>query len=94
MKLTEHLLSKQDPATKHTPVTRTIVSLVILGAHLVYTGFFGVLGAIAVYLLLVELLGVALEWTLGPLGLALIVGLKQGFQSLLDYWRNYGHGEH
>ncbi len=92
MKLIADLLSLQDPAKPHSLLTRVIVSLIILGTSLVYTGFFGVLGAVGVYLLGVELLDVDLRWIYLPLGLALAVGLKSGFVGLADYWRNYGHG--
>ena len=93
MKLIAELLSMQDPAKPHTVLTRVIVSLVIAGIHLVYAGFFGVLGAVAVYLLFVELLAAAPQWTLVPLGLALAAGLKNAAGGLVDYWRNFGHGQ-
>ena len=93
MKLIADLLSLQDPAKPHTVLTRAIVSLIIVGINLVYAGFFGMLGAIAAYLLIVELLDKALQWALVPLGFALVVGLKNGLGGLVDYWRNFGHGE-
>ena len=92
MKLIANLLSMQDPAKPHTLLTRVIVSLIIVVANLILAGVFGVLGAIVAYLLFVELLGTTLHWALVPMGLALIVGLKNGFGGLVDYWRNYGHG--
>lgn len=92
MKLIADLLSMQDPAKPHTFLTRVIVSLIIVGISLVYAGLFGVLGAVAVYLLFVELLGVALQWAFVPLGLALLAGLKIGLGRLVDYWRNFGYG--
>jgi hypothetical protein len=93
MKLIDDLLSMQDPTKPHTVLTRVIVTLIIVGINLVYAEFFGVLGAIAVYLLFVELQGVALHWALVPLSLALVVGLKNGIGGLVDYWRNFGHGQ-
>lgn len=92
MKLIVDLLSMQDPAKPHSLLTRVTVSVIILGISLVYAGFFGLIGAIAVYLLVVELLGVALQWALVPVGLALVVGLKNGVRGLVDYWRNFGRG--
>ena len=92
MKLIADLLNMQDPEKPHSLLTRSIVSLIIVGTSLVYTGFFGVLGAVAVYLLAVELMGLNLQWTLAPVGLALVVGLRNSLVSLIDYWRNYGHG--
>ena len=93
MRLIAELLSRQDPAKQHTLLTRIIVSLIILFASLVYAGFFGVMGAVVVYLLFVELQGVALHWALSPIGLALIFGLRSALKDLLDYWRNHGHGQ-
>lgn len=92
MKLIADLLSLQDPDKPHTLLTRVIVSVIIVGANLVYAGFFGVIGAVAAYLVFVELMGAALQWALVPVGLALLVGLKIGLDGLLDYWRNFGHG--
>lgn len=92
MKLIAELLQMQDPAKPHTLLTRSIVSLIIVGTSLVYTGFYGVIGAVAVYLFAVELLGAHLRWALVPVGLALVVGLRNGVVGLVDYWRNYGHG--
>ena len=91
MKLIVDLLYMQDPAKPHTLLTRVIVSLIIVGVNLVYVGFFGLLGAVGVYLLGVELMGVDPRWMFAPASLALVVGLKSGFGSLLDYWRHYGH---
>ena len=92
MKLISDLLNMQDPEKPHTLLTRVIVSLVILGINVVYAGFFGVLGAVAAYLLFVELWGAALQWAFVPMALALVAGLKTGFDSLGDYWQNFGHG--
>ena len=92
MKLIAGLLNMQDPAKPHTPLTRLIVSLIIVWTSIVYAGFFGVIGAVATYLFAVELIGAHLRWALLPIGLALVVGLRNGVVSLTDYWRNYGHG--
>ncbi|MEM7433312.1 MAG: hypothetical protein AAF351_15425 [Pseudomonadota bacterium] len=91
MKLVAELLRRQDPTQPHTVLTRVIVSLIIVVANLIYAGFFGVIGVIAIYLLFVELQGVALHWAFAPLGIALIFGVKTSYAYLLDYWRNYGH---
>ena len=91
MRLIAELLHRQDPAKPHTLLTRGLISLIIVGANLVYAGFFGVLGAVVVYLVGVELLGGDLRRAYAPLGLSLLVGLKISVKSLIDYWRNYGH---
>lgn len=92
MKLIAELLNMQDPAKPHTLLTRSIVSLIIVGTSLVYTGFFGVIGAVAVYLIGVELIGAHLRWVWAPIALALVAGLRNSLVLLVDYWRNYGHG--
>ncbi len=91
-KLIADLLSMQDPDKPHTLLTRVVVSLIILSTSLVFAGLFGVLGAIGVYLLGVELMGMDRQWMFAPVGIALIVGLKNSLGSLTDYWRHYGHG--
>jgi hypothetical protein len=92
MRLIAQLLSRQDPAKPHTLLTRVIVSLIIVFASLVYAGFFGVLGGVAVYLLGVELMDLDLRWMYAPIGIALLIGLKNSLAQLADYWRHYGHG--
>jgi len=92
MWLINELLSRQDPHKPHTLLTRLIVSLIIIGSSLIYAGFFGVIGAVAVYLVAVELMGAHLRWFLAPIGVALIFGVRSSVAGLLDYWRNYGHG--
>lgn len=92
MRLIGHLLSKQDPDQKHTLLTRVLVSLIILFASLVYAGFFGLLCAVAVYLLGVELMGLDVRWMYAPIGFAIVVGLKSDAGRLRDYWQNHGHG--
>lgn len=92
MRLVSHLLSMQDPEQPHTLLTRVIVSLIILFASLVYAGFFGLLCAVAVYLLGVELTGLDVRWMYAPIGIAIVFGLKSAAGSLRDYWQNHGHG--
>lgn len=91
MKLIAELLRYQDTSEPHTLLTRVLVSLMIIFVSLVYAGFFGVILFVLVYLLAVELLGADIGWAYAPLGLSLVVGLKNCVVSLVDYWRNYGH---
>ena len=91
-RLIADLLGAQDPDKPHTLLTRILVSLIIVAGNLVYSGFFGVLGVIAVYLVGVELMGIDLRWMYAPVGLAILVGLKQSYSGITDYWRHYGHG--
>ena len=84
------ILARQDPEARHTILTRITISTVLVGVNLVYAGFFGVLGAVAVYLFGVELAGLDRQWMLLPLGVAIVVGLKTSAGHLSDYWRNYG----
>ncbi len=91
MKLIADLLYLQDPKAPHTLLTRVLVSVIIIGTNLVYAGFFGVIGAVAVYLLGVELLGIDPQWAVAPLGVAVVAGLVGSRGSIRDYWRNYGH---
>lgn len=92
MRLIADLLSMQDPEQPHTPLTRAIMSLIILFSNLVYAGFYGVLCAVGVYLLGVELMGLDLRWMYAPIGIAIVVGLKSAAGRLRDYWQNCGHG--
>ena len=91
-RLIADLLGAQDPDKPHTLLTRILVSLIIVATNLVYFGFFGVVGLVAVYLIGVELMGVDRRWIFAPVGLAIIVGLKKSYGGLTDYWRHYGHG--
>jgi hypothetical protein len=91
-RLIADLLGAQDPDKPHTWLTRVLVSLIIVAGNLVYFGFFGVLGLVAVYLVGVELMGIDLRWLYAPVGLAILVGLKQSYSGITDYWRHYGHG--
>ena len=92
MRLLADLLSLQDPEKPHTYLTRAIVSMIIVVTSLIYTGFFGVIGAVGVYLIGIELIDMDQGWMYAPLGLAFIIGLRSGLKGLVDYWRNYGHG--
>ena len=91
-RLVTGLLARQDPDAKHTLLTRILISGIILFAGVVMGGFFGVMGAVVVYLLGVELMDLDLRWMYAPILLALIVGLRSALSCLLDYWRNFGHG--
>ena len=91
-RLIADLLSAQDTEKPHTLLTRVIVSSIIVATNLVYTGFFGVLGLVVVYLIGVELMNVDLRWIFAPVGLAILVGLKQSYSGLTDYWQHHGHG--
>ncbi len=91
-KLIADLLALQDPDKPHTLLTRVLVSLIIMTASLVYAGFFGVLGAVGVYLFGVELMNIDQRWMFAPMVIAIVVGLKNSFGSLTDYWRHHGHG--
>ncbi len=92
IKLVADLLSRQDPNQPHTLLTRSIVSFVIVFATAVYFGFFGVIGAVAVYLIGVELMGLHLRWMYAPLALALLISLVGSYRGLRDYWLHYGRG--
>ena len=92
MRLIAEILNMQDPAKPHTLLTRSIVSLIIVGTSIVYAGFFGVIAAVAVYLFGVELMGLHLRWLWAPIGLSLVFALRNSIVLLADYWRNYGHG--
>jgi hypothetical protein len=92
VKLVAELLNLQDPDKPHTLLTRLLISLIILFASLVYTLFFGVLAAVATYLVGVELMGLDLRWMYAPIVIAILIGLKDAASLLTDYWRNYGHG--
>jgi len=92
MKLVAELLKHQDPDQPHTPLTRVLITLIILFASLVYTLFFGVLAAVVVYLVGVELMGLDLRWMYAPIVLAILAGLKDAVTLSKDYWRNYGRG--
>ena len=91
-RLVADLLGAQDPDKPHTLLTRILVSLIIVATNLVYYGFFGVLGLVAVYLVGVELIGLDLRWIFAPVGIAIVIGLKQSHGGLIDYWSHYGHG--
>ena len=92
VKLVADLLKLQDPDKAHTLLTRFLISLIILFAGPVYMLFFGVLAAVAIYLVGVELMGLDLRWMYAPIVIATLFGLKDAASLLADYWRNYGHG--
>ncbi len=89
--LLQDLLSKQDPAQPHTLLTRLIVSFCICLAYVVLHGFYGLLAAVVVYLIGVEIMGLPLQWMFFPIILGLLSGCWQSFLGLRDYWSNYGH---
>jgi energy-coupling factor transporter transmembrane protein EcfT len=89
--LLKDLLSKQDQTQPHTLLTRLIVSFCICVAYTALHGFYGLLAAIVVYLLGVEIMGLPLEWMFYPFMLGLLSGGWRSFVSLRDYWSNYGH---
>jgi hypothetical protein len=92
MRLVAQLLNLQDPDRPHTWLTRTLISLIILFASLVYALFFGALAAVVVYLVGVELMNLDLRWMYAPIAIAIIVGMKDTASLLTDYWRHYGRG--
>ena len=89
--LLEDLLAKQDPAVRHTLLTRLVISACICLACIVLYGFYGLLAAIAVYLIGVELMDAPLNWMFYPFILGLLIGGWKSLLGLRDYWRNYGH---
>lgn len=93
MRLISDLLALQDPAKQHTLLTRVLISAIIVFYNVVYYGFFGVMAAVVVYLLGVEILGLRLVWVTVTVIIALSIGLWRSMPMLADYWRNYGHGE-
>ena len=92
MRLLENLLARQDPAEKHTLLTRAIVTVLVSLTAMVLPGFYGVMAAVLVYLLGVELLGLPVTWMFLPLVLALLFGMWKAWAAVGDYWKNYGHG--
>lgn len=90
IRLIQNILSQQDPAEAHTLVTRVVVSGIIVFINLVLYGFYGVLAAVGVYLV-VEWGGWPVEWLLAPMVVALLIGLRKAIQAVGDYWQNYGH---
>ncbi|MEO0346516.1 MAG: hypothetical protein AAF229_09680 [Pseudomonadota bacterium] len=89
-KLVSQLLARQDPGAPHSLLTRFLVSAIIVFAQLVLYGVYGVMGAVVMYLLGVELGGLSLRWMYLPIGVALIFALWGAGRMLGDYWRNYG----
>lgn len=89
----EELLSKQDPTQPHTLLTRLVVSACICMGCIVLYGFYGLITAIFVYLIGVELMGLPTNWMFYPFVIGLLVGCWKSFQSIRDYWENYGYGD-
>jgi len=54
-------------------------------------GLYGLIAAIIVYLLGVELMGLPLHWMYFPFILGLLSGCWKSFLGVRDYWKNYGH---
>lgn len=86
------LLSRQDPSDPHTLLTRILVCSIILMTNIVLHGLYGLLAAIVVYLLGVELLGIERHWMFLPFLFTLFSGSWKGFRSIADYLADYGHG--
>ena len=91
--LLQQLLARQDPAQKHSWLTRGVVSFILLFAHCVLYGFYGVIGSVVMYLVGVELAGLELKWMFLPFAIMLAYGFWKSVAALTDYWRNHGHGE-
>lgn len=85
------LLSRQDPAQPHTLLTRLVVSFCIGFAYIVLYGFYGLVAAVIVYLLGVELMGLPLSWMFAAFAIGVLMGCWKSIQGIRDYWANYGH---
>ena len=90
-RLVTQLLARQDPDAPHSLLTRLVVSAIIVFAQIVLFGFYGVMAAVVMYLLGVELGGLSLRWVYLPIGLAFIFAMWGAAKMLVDYWRNWGH---
>lgn len=86
------LLSRQDPNAKHSVLTRVLVCGVILAAYTILYGFYGLVAAVVVYLVGVELMGLTFGWVLLPLLVSVLIGIWKGACGIRDYLANYGHG--
>ena len=84
-------LAAQDPDAPHSLLTRLLVSAIIVFAMVVLYGFYGVIGAVVVYLIGVELAGLDLRWLYLPIVFALLLALRRAAGMLADYWGNFGH---
>jgi len=87
----QEFLSKQDPTQPHTLLTRLVVSSCICLAYIMLYGFYGLIAAIVVYLLGVELIGLPANWMFCPFAIGLLVGCWNSFLSIRDYWNSYGY---
>jgi sterol desaturase/sphingolipid hydroxylase (fatty acid hydroxylase superfamily) len=87
------LLSKQDATKPHTLLTRLVVSLCISVGSIVLYGFYGLIAAIAVYLVGVELMDLPINWMFFPFFVGLLIGCWKSFLSVRDYWKNCGYAD-
>lgn len=92
LRMLSDLLSRQDPSAEHSLLTRVLVCSIILVAFTILYGFYGLIAAVIVYLVGVELMGLPLLWMFAPLLFAALIGIWKGASGIRDYLRNYGHG--
>ena len=86
------LLAHQNPAKKHTLLTRLVISAIIIFANTVLYGAYGVIAAIITYLVFVAWFGLHLLWMFVPLVVMLLYSIARSVAMLVDYWRNHGQG--
>lgn len=91
--IVEQLLSKQDPDRPHTLLTRVLATFCICVAYIVLYGFYGLVGAIVIYLAGVELMGWPTNWMFCSFYLGVLLGCASAFASVRDYWKGFGDGE-
>ena len=89
IRLIREILSWQNPEDPHSPLTTTRVSGLILFVNLVLYGFYGVLAAVVVYLV-VEWFGLSPGWMFAPMLVSVVIGLRKAAFAVQDYWSNYG----
>lgn len=90
--LIEDLLARQDPSKPHTLLTRLLICFCIGFAYIVLYGFYGLVAAVAVYLLGVELMGLSLQWMFYAFFIGIFLGAWRTIIAIRDYWLNAGHG--
>ena len=90
IRLIQNILSRQNPEEAHTLVTRVVVSAIIVFVNLVLYGFYGVIAAVFVYLV-VEWGRWPPEWVFAPLVVGFLIALRKASHAVRDYWENYGH---
>ena len=90
--LIQDLLARQDPSKPHTPLTRVLICLCIGFAYIVLYGFYGLVAAVVVYLIGVELMGMSLQWMFYAFFVGIILGAWRTIIAIRDYWLNSGHG--